>query len=106
MSGSESRFMNEVSPRALGMTARAASQQCAGAVVMIRPAAFDYNPETAATNKMQQLPEQQLADPGAKHHVAALGGGLGPEAPAAPGAANDDSSAGSSRSAAARALDE
>src|SRR5882762_5836239 len=29
-------------------------QQCAGAVLMIRPAAFDYNPETAATNKMQQ----------------------------------------------------
>jgi len=29
-------------------------QQCAGAVLMIRPAAFDYNPETAATNRMQQ----------------------------------------------------
>src|ERR1700749_655660 len=28
-------------------------QQCAGAVLMIRPAAFDYNPETAATNRMQ-----------------------------------------------------
>jgi hypothetical protein len=27
--------------------------QCAGAVLMIRPAAFDYNPETALTNKMQ-----------------------------------------------------
>ncbi len=29
-------------------------QQCAGAVLMIRPASFDYNPETAATNAMQQ----------------------------------------------------
>jgi hypothetical protein len=29
-------------------------QQSAGAVLMIRPAAFDYNPETAATNKMQK----------------------------------------------------
>jgi hypothetical protein len=101
MSGSESRFINEESPSARGMTASAASQQCASAVVMIRPAAFDYNPETAATNKMQQLPE-----PGSKHHVAALGGGLGPEASVTPAAANDDSSAGSSSSAAARALDE
>src|ERR1700744_4717796 len=31
-----------------------ARQQCAGAVLMIRPAAFDYNPQTAATNKLQQ----------------------------------------------------
>jgi hypothetical protein len=29
-------------------------QQCASAVLMIRPAAFDYNPETALTNKMQR----------------------------------------------------
>jgi hypothetical protein len=29
-------------------------QQCAGAVLMIRPAAFDYNPQTAGTNKLQQ----------------------------------------------------
>src|SRR3569833_2609205 len=29
-------------------------QQCAGAVLMIRPAAFDYNPEAALTNKMQR----------------------------------------------------
>jgi len=28
--------------------------QCAGAVLMIRPAAFDYNPQTALTNTMQQ----------------------------------------------------
>jgi len=33
---------------------RASRQQCAGAVLMIRPAAFDYNPETAETNKMQR----------------------------------------------------
>ena len=32
----------------------APAQQCASAVLMIRPAAFDYNPETALTNKMQQ----------------------------------------------------
>jgi hypothetical protein len=39
-----------------GLTARqrASRQQCAGAVLMIRPASFDYNPETAATNSMQQ----------------------------------------------------
>jgi hypothetical protein len=28
--------------------------QCAGAVLMVRPAAFDYNPETAGTNCLQQ----------------------------------------------------
>jgi hypothetical protein len=30
------------------------SEQCASAVLMIRPAAFDYNPQTAATNRMQK----------------------------------------------------
>jgi hypothetical protein len=40
-----------------------APQQCAGAVLMIRPAAFDYNPETAVTNKMQR-PGQGAAGPG------------------------------------------
>jgi hypothetical protein len=34
--------------------------QCASAVVMIRPAAFDYNPETAQTNKMQ-TPDPELS---------------------------------------------
>jgi hypothetical protein len=29
-------------------------QQCAGAVLMVKPAAFAYNPETAATNPMQR----------------------------------------------------
>ena len=28
--------------------------QCAGAVLMIKPAAFDYNPETAGTNSLQR----------------------------------------------------
>jgi hypothetical protein len=32
----------------------ALTEQCASAVLMIRSAAFDYNPETAATNSMQQ----------------------------------------------------
>jgi hypothetical protein len=30
--------------------------QCADAVLMIRPASFDYNPETAVTNSMMQRP--------------------------------------------------
>ncbi len=30
--------------------------QCTDAVLMIRPASFDYNPETAATNSMMQRP--------------------------------------------------
>jgi hypothetical protein len=34
--------------------AQALPQQCASAVLMIRPAAFDYNLETAPTNKMQR----------------------------------------------------
>jgi hypothetical protein len=32
-------------------------RQCAEAVLMVRPATFGYNPETAATNKFQQQPE-------------------------------------------------
>jgi hypothetical protein len=36
-------------------------QQCATAVLMIRPAAFDYNPETALTNKMQRPGERSDA---------------------------------------------
>ena len=35
--------------------------QCAATVMMIRPAAFDYNPQTAASNRMQSA----AADPGA-----------------------------------------
>jgi hypothetical protein len=43
-------------------------QQCADAVLMIRPAAFDYNPETAASNRMQQ----PSADPGVASQERAL----------------------------------
>src|SRR6185312_3331510 len=52
---SESELMSNDDPGE-GLTARqrASRQQCAGAVLMIRPASFDYNPETAATNSMQQ----------------------------------------------------
>jgi hypothetical protein len=31
--------------------------QCAGAVLMVRPAAFDYNPQTACTNSLQRPSE-------------------------------------------------
>jgi hypothetical protein len=43
----------------LSERARPPRQQCAGAVLMIRPAAFDYNPETALTNKMQRPADGQ-----------------------------------------------
>lgn len=36
---------------------RGAGRQCADAVLMVRPAAFAYNPETAATNTFQCPPE-------------------------------------------------
>src|ERR1700722_15370849 len=36
--------------------------QCAAAVMMIRPAAFDYNPQTAATNRMQSGGVQATPD--------------------------------------------
>jgi hypothetical protein len=36
-------------------------EQCASAVLMIKPAAFDYNPETAGTNSMQQRPGSAAA---------------------------------------------
>jgi hypothetical protein len=41
------------------LSERPLRQQCAGAVLMIRPAAFDYNPETALTNKMQRPADRQ-----------------------------------------------
>src|SRR5580698_9424485 len=41
------------------LSERPPRQQCAGAVLMIRPAAFDYNPETALTNKMQRPADGQ-----------------------------------------------
>ena len=46
-------------------------EQCASAVLMIRPAAFDYNPETAATNRMQQ-PPQGVAGQGVPGQPSAL----------------------------------
>jgi hypothetical protein len=48
-------------PRA-GAAATAAAQQCAEAVLMIRPAAFGYNAETAASNAFQH---PDAADPAA-----------------------------------------
>jgi hypothetical protein len=36
-------------------------QQCAGAVLMVKPAAFGYNPETAVTNHMQKPGEEAAA---------------------------------------------
>jgi hypothetical protein len=39
-----------------------ALEQCAGAVLMVRPAAFGFNAETAATNAFQQPPEPQAGD--------------------------------------------
>lgn len=39
-----------------------AARQLAAAVLMVRPAAFDYNPETALTNTMQQRPREGGGD--------------------------------------------
>jgi hypothetical protein len=36
---------------------RTPRRQCADAVLMVRPASFGYNPETALTNKFQQQPQ-------------------------------------------------
>jgi hypothetical protein len=43
------------------MSMSSREQQCADAVLMIRPAAFDYNPQTAASNRLQKQ-EPSLAD--------------------------------------------
>ena len=54
--------------------------QCAGAVLMVRPAAFDYNPETAGTNSLQRSAEleaptaRQLALDEFDHVVRSLSG--------------------------------
>src|SRR5215469_10469686 len=40
-------------------------QQCADAVLMVRPKAFGYNPETALTNTFQAPPPQGGGDSGA-----------------------------------------
>src|ERR1700733_1220461 len=44
---------------ALSERPRSPLQQCADAVLMIRPASFDYNPETALTNKMQRPADRE-----------------------------------------------
>ena len=46
------------------MEPSAPSQQCADAVLMIRPACFGYNPDTARTNTFQR-PEHEAAAPAA-----------------------------------------
>jgi hypothetical protein len=47
--------MSSHSPgESIGEQHRAARRQCAEAVLMVRPARFGYNPETAATNTLQQ----------------------------------------------------
>ncbi|HUL19487.1 MAG TPA: arginine deiminase-related protein [Steroidobacteraceae bacterium] len=48
--------------------AGAPRQQCADAVLMVRPAAFGFNPDTAATNTFQKAP----ADEGGDAQAAAL----------------------------------
>jgi len=47
-------MINESLDSALSAGQRVSRQQCADAVLVIRPAAFDYNPETAVTNRMQR----------------------------------------------------
>ena len=54
--------MPEASAHAHSTPAARAAQQCAEAVLMIRPAAFGYNAETAATNAFQH---PNAADPAA-----------------------------------------
>jgi hypothetical protein len=54
--------MPEIPSAARSQPAARAAQQCADAVLMIRPAAFGFNPETAATNAFQR---PQVADPAA-----------------------------------------
>jgi hypothetical protein len=54
--------MPEISAYGHRSLADSAAQQCAEAVLMIRPAAFGYNAETAATNAFQQ---PHAADPAA-----------------------------------------
>ena len=48
-------------------SAAGAAQQCADAVLMIRPAAFGYNAETAGTNTFQH---QHASDPAATAQLA------------------------------------
>jgi hypothetical protein len=54
--------MPEIPSAARSQPAARAAQQCADAVLMIRPAAFGFNPETATSNAFQR---PQVADPAA-----------------------------------------
>jgi hypothetical protein len=54
--------MPEIPAAARSQPKARAAQQCADAVLMIRPAAFGFNPETAATNAFQR---HEPADPAA-----------------------------------------
>ena len=59
--------------QSLGATlAERPRQQCAGAVLMIRPAAFDYNPETALTNRMQRPADALVSSSAAAAGAAAV----------------------------------
>ena len=48
--------MSALKPPAGGSTDRLAAIQCAAAVLMVRPAAFGWNPQTAVTNRFQVPP--------------------------------------------------
>jgi hypothetical protein len=49
-----------------GAERRIARRQCAEAVLMVRPASFGYNPETAATNRLQRPPDSAGGTEGAQ----------------------------------------
>lgn len=72
-SGWESKVM---SIQSLGDTLSgkrgALGQQCADAVLMIRPVAFDYNPETALTNRMQRQADTEGSQASASAEFDAL----------------------------------
>ncbi len=59
-----------------GAERRVGRRQCAEAVLMVRPASFGYNPETAATNRLQRAPASDGRAEGAlarKEHDALAG---------------------------------
>jgi hypothetical protein len=58
--------MSTDSPAAVPVGERHSSRrQCAEAVLMVRPASFGYNPETAASNRFQRLPAGAAGEEGA-----------------------------------------
>src|SRR5450755_446739 len=46
--------MRECRPQTESIFVNMPRQQCAGAVLMVKPASFGYNPETAVTNRLQR----------------------------------------------------